>query len=285
MTTRRRPTDDPPDLSRRDFIETTAATLVVAAAVAPGISAQTSPPPLLIEADPAVPRSSIRVTLNGTAKQIEVEDRWTLAELLRDHLGLTGTKIGCDRGECGACTVLLDGKPAYSCSQLAAWVDGRSIETVESLARDGRVNALQQAFVEHDGPQCGFCTSGQLMSATALWRATPKPTAEQAKAALGEDRYKKGFGDGAALDREGAVALALGTKVTREPDRAIDKASPLGKREREVAELIAEGLSNKEIATRLFLSERTVETHVYNILNKLGFNSRGNIAAWVSSNE
>ena len=109
---------------------------------------------------------------------------------------------------------------------------------------------------------------------------------EQAKAALGEDRYKKAFEDGARLDRDGAVALALGEKVAPATGRAIDKIpDPLGKREREVAELIAEGLSNKEIATRLFLSERTVETHVYNILNKLGFNSRVNIASWVSTAE
>ena len=78
-----------------------------------------------------------------------MEDRWTLAELLRDHLGLTGTKIGCDRGECGACTVLLDGKPVYSCSNLAVWMDGRSIETVEGLARNGQLTACS-GFVEHD---------------------------------------------------------------------------------------------------------------------------------------
>src|SRR5204862_7484452 len=92
---------------------------------------------------------------------------------------------------------------------------------------------------------------------------------EQAKAALGEERYNKAFEEGARLDREGAVALALGTKVARDTGRTIDKTpGPLGKREREVAQLISEGLSNKEIATRLFLSERTVETHVYNIINK-----------------
>jgi aerobic-type carbon monoxide dehydrogenase small subunit (CoxS/CutS family) len=131
-----------------------------------------------------VPRTTIRVTVNGTLRRIDVEDRWTLAELLRDHLMLTGTKIGCDRGECGACTVLLDGKPVYSCSNLAVWADGRTVDTVEGLARGGKLDPLQQAFVDHDAPQCGFCTSGQLMSAKALLAANPHPTAEHARAAL-----------------------------------------------------------------------------------------------------
>jgi putative selenate reductase molybdopterin-binding subunit len=107
-----------------------------------------------------------------------------IAELLRDHLRLTGTKIGCDRGECGACTVLLDGKPVYSCSQLAVWAEGASIQTVEGLIKDGKLDPLQQSFVDHDAPQCGFCTSGQLMAAKALVNANPHPTADEVRAAL-----------------------------------------------------------------------------------------------------
>jgi aerobic-type carbon monoxide dehydrogenase small subunit (CoxS/CutS family) len=124
------------------------------------------------------------MTVNGTEHRAEVEDRWTLVEVLRDHLGLTGTKIGCDRGECGACTVLLDGKPVYSCSQLAVWADGRTVETVEGLERNGRLHPLQEAFIEHDGPQCGYCTSGQLMSAKALLDRNPHPTADEVRAAM-----------------------------------------------------------------------------------------------------
>jgi aerobic-type carbon monoxide dehydrogenase small subunit (CoxS/CutS family) len=124
------------------------------------------------------------VKVNGVVHRIGVEDRWTLAEVLRDHLNLTGTKLGCERGECGACTVLVDGKPIYSCSSLAVWMDGRSVQTIEGLARNGRLDPLQQSFAEHDAPQCGFCTSGQLMSAKALLNVNPHPTAEEVRAAL-----------------------------------------------------------------------------------------------------
>jgi CO/xanthine dehydrogenase Mo-binding subunit/aerobic-type carbon monoxide dehydrogenase small subunit (CoxS/CutS family) len=165
-------------LGRREFLGTSAA--LVAATTVPALHSQTPAP-----ASPtAVPRTKIRITVNGVTRRVEVEDRWTLVELLRDHLQLTGTKIGCDRGECGACTVLLDGKPAYSCSQLAVWMDGRSINTVESLAQNGQLDPLQKAFMEHDAPQCGFCTSGQLMSAKGLLGRNPHPNAEEVKAGM-----------------------------------------------------------------------------------------------------
>src|ERR1044071_5892850 len=158
--------------SRRRFLKGTGTALTVAA-VAPALRAQPSAPP-------ASAATKITLTLNGRERTLAVQDHWTLVEALRDHAGLTGTKVGCDRGECGACTVLMDGKPVYACSQLAVWADGRSIQTVEGLLND----PLQQAFVAHDAPQCGFCTSGQLMSAKALLNTTPHPTAEQARAAM-----------------------------------------------------------------------------------------------------
>ena len=165
-------------LGRREFLGTSAA--LVASTAAPALHGA----PTASAAPAPVPKSKIHVTVNGTAQTLEVEDRWTLVELLRDHLKITGTKIGCDRGECGACTVLLDGKPVYSCSQLAVWADGRSITTVEGLAHDGHLHPLQEAFIEHDGPQCGFCTSGQLMSAKALLDRNPHPNADEVRAAM-----------------------------------------------------------------------------------------------------
>jgi putative selenate reductase molybdopterin-binding subunit len=175
----------PTNTSRRQFLQRSGAAVVTATA-APVIEAQvqTQSATNIITPDPAVPRTTIHVTINGSPRRIEVEDRWTLVELLRDHLGLTGTRIGCDRGECGACTVLIDGKAGYSCSQLAVWMDGRSIQTVESLAQSGNLDPLQKAFIEHDAPQCGFCTSGQLMSAKGLLNRNPHPTRDEARAAL-----------------------------------------------------------------------------------------------------
>lgn len=172
-----------PEVSRREFIGGTGAAIVAVNATA--VKAQdTAADDAEARALEAVPRTQIAVTVNGTEHRIEVEDRWTLTELLRDHLGLTGTRIGCNRGECGSCTVLLDGEPTYSCSTLAVWTDGRDVQTVEGLEKNGQVTDLQQAFIEHNAPQCGFCTSGQLMSATALLERNANPTVEEIREAL-----------------------------------------------------------------------------------------------------
>ena len=171
-------------ISRRQFIEGTGAALVVAAAVPP-LHAQAPAANIITGSDSASPnRATIHLTVNGAPHAVEVDDRWTLAEVLRDHLGLTGTKLGCDRGECGACTVHIDGKPMYSCSQLAVWMDGHAITTVEGLMQNGKLDPLQQSFMEHDAPQCGFCTSGQLMSAKAVLAAHPHATREQIRAGM-----------------------------------------------------------------------------------------------------
>jgi aerobic-type carbon monoxide dehydrogenase small subunit (CoxS/CutS family) len=178
----------PTGMSRRDFLGTSGAALVAAgAAPSPAPPDAVGAPARLAGTDlaqEAAPRTPITLTVNGTEHRLEVEDRWTLNELLRDHVGLTGSKIGCNRGECGACTVLLDGEPVYSCSTLAVWADGRSVRTVEGLERDGEVNFLQQAFIDYNAPQCGFCTPGQLMAATALLERNPYPSAEEVRVAL-----------------------------------------------------------------------------------------------------
>lgn len=130
-------------------------------------------------------RGTVRITLNvnGKSHTLEVEPRVTLLDALRDGLGLTGTKRVCDRGSCGACTVLLDGKPVYSCSVLAVDAQGKRIETVEVLAQGEGLHPLQQAFVEHDALMCGFCTPGFVMSLKALLDRVPQPTEKQVREA------------------------------------------------------------------------------------------------------
>src|ERR1700744_3940472 len=110
----------------------------------------------------------VNLTVNGEARELVVEPGTTLLEALRDGLGLTGTKKSCDRGECGACTVHRDGRRILSCMTLAAMQEGRHITTIEGLGRNGELHPLQQAFIEHDGFQCGFCTPGQIMSAVGM---------------------------------------------------------------------------------------------------------------------
>ena len=127
----------------------------------------------------------ISLTVNGKVRRVDVLPNETLAMTLRYKLGLTGTKLGCDRGECGACTVIIDGVTHYSCSMLTHTVRSRNVRTVEGLAaEDGTLHPVQQAFIDELGPQCGFCTPGQIMSAVALLESNPKPTRDQARHAL-----------------------------------------------------------------------------------------------------
>jgi len=116
------------------------------------------------------------LTVNGEARSLDVDPRTTLLDLVRDRLGLTGSKRGCDRGECGACTVLVDGRPALACLTLAVSAEGRHVLTIEGLGSVGALHPVQQAFIDHDALQCGFCTPGQILSAVALLESKPDPT-------------------------------------------------------------------------------------------------------------
>ncbi len=126
----------------------------------------------------------LRLRVNDRDHELLVDARRTLVDALRDDLGLTGTKKGCDMGECGACTVLVDGQAVYACLCLAVACADREVLTIEGLARDGTLAPLQAAFVEADALQCGFCTPGHIMSLTALLRATPAPTDADIRRAL-----------------------------------------------------------------------------------------------------
>jgi aerobic-type carbon monoxide dehydrogenase small subunit (CoxS/CutS family) len=124
------------------------------------------------------------LTVNGTSYPVELDPHVTLLRAVRDELGLTGSKEGCDDSECGACMMLLDGKPVNSCSYLALQAEGRDVTTIEGLAGDEEVGPLQRAFLQQFGVQCGFCTPGMLISATALLRAKPDPTDDEIRIGL-----------------------------------------------------------------------------------------------------
>jgi carbon-monoxide dehydrogenase small subunit len=124
------------------------------------------------------------MTVNGTAQEHDVEPRLLLVHFLREVLGLTGTNIGCDTSSCGACTVHVDGESVKSCTMLAVQADGASITTIEGLARDGALHPMQEAFREHHGLQCGYCTPGMVMAAVSLLEEQPKPTEAEVREGL-----------------------------------------------------------------------------------------------------
>jgi len=168
-----------PELSRRRFIKAVIASSVAAASTAGYRSA------LAQGASAAGVERLISLNINGQTRRADVAPQETLAYTLRYKLGLTGTKIGCNRGECGACTVTIDGVTNYSCSTLTHSVRDRAVRTVEGLqAADGTLHPVQQAFIDELSPQCGFCTPGQVMSAVALLEENPRPTREEARQAM-----------------------------------------------------------------------------------------------------
>ncbi len=170
-----------PSVSRRAFLK--------GGAVATGaLSSSLLPVPaeaqLPVGTEPDPRRSTVQLRVNGTAYRVDVTNSTTLLDLLRNELKLTGTKMGCDRMQCGACTVIVDGRSVYACTQLAVQATGSEVLTIEGLAADDKLHPIQQAFVEHSGFQCGFCTSGQIMSTKALLDRMPAPTEDQARLAL-----------------------------------------------------------------------------------------------------
>jgi xanthine dehydrogenase YagT iron-sulfur-binding subunit len=127
---------------------------------------------------------SVAVTVNGRRHALTLDPRSTLLDVLREHLDLTGTKKGCDQGQCGACTVLVDGRRVVSCLMLAVMHDGASVTTIEGLAKDGTLHPLQQAFIDHDAFQCGYCTPGQICSAAGLIAEGKAKTADEIREAM-----------------------------------------------------------------------------------------------------
>jgi xanthine dehydrogenase YagT iron-sulfur-binding subunit len=157
--------------SRRSFLAQLGAAGVAATAVAAPLAqaAQTKSPEKEHEGAPGVPGAvPVTLTVNGKEYHVRLEPRVTLLDALRDHLQLFGTKKGCDHGQCGACTVHVNGRRVNSCPSFAVMHQGDKITTIEGLAKDGELSPVQQAFLEHDGFQCGYCTPGQIMSASAL---------------------------------------------------------------------------------------------------------------------
>jgi xanthine dehydrogenase YagT iron-sulfur-binding subunit len=169
-------------VSRRAFLKGgAAATGALSASLIPAVPAEAQLPDAT-DADPR--RSVVELRVNGVRYRLQVPNRTTLLQVLREDLKLTGTKMGCDRAQCGACTVILNGRSVYSCTALAVEASGGEVLTIEGLAADEALHPIQQAFIEHSGFQCGFCTSGQIMSTKAFLDRMPNPTEDQARLAM-----------------------------------------------------------------------------------------------------
>jgi xanthine dehydrogenase YagT iron-sulfur-binding subunit len=160
-------------LSRRGFLSTVGVGAV--AAVSLGNPSETPAQEIEAVGEPV----AVTLSINGSKRKLAVEPRWSLLYVVRDLLGLTGTKVGCERGECGACTVLIDGKPRYACMVLAVEAQEHEITTLEGLMDGEKLGTVQQAFADEDAFQCGFCTPGQIMAVEGLLRQNQNPTMDQ----------------------------------------------------------------------------------------------------------
>jgi xanthine dehydrogenase YagT iron-sulfur-binding subunit len=159
-------------------------------------------------------RTAITLHVNGIAQDVDIEPRRTLLDALRIDLGLTGAKQVCDMGNCGACTVLLDGTPVYSCLTLAIECEGRAITTIEGLAQEGSLHPIQQAFVEHDALQCGFCTPGQVLAAHALLERNPRPSEDEVVEGMSGNLCRCGAYRGIV---QAVLAASEASAVSRQP--------------------------------------------------------------------
>ena len=171
-------------ISRRGFLRGAGLTTVGTVALQTGVLGNAMPEETLAEKSIGPDAALIKLKVNGRSKTLAVEPRTTLADALRNQLQLTGTKVVCDRGACSACTVWVDGKPVNSCLTLAVEVTEKEITTIEGIGSPENLHPVQQAFVDHDASQCGFCTPGMIMSATHLLENNPKPNLEDVKVAL-----------------------------------------------------------------------------------------------------
>ena len=172
---------NPIKVSRRAFLKGMGTSAIVATLTTPSL-------PLSSMAEVALPQgvkeAVIQLNVNAKAYRLKVKSHWTLLDVLRKEVGLTGTKKSCDRGSCGACTVIMDGKTIYACSLLAIEADNKRITTIEGLVEGEKLHPIQEAFVKYDGMQCGFCTPGVIMSVKALLDKNPRPGSAEMKEAL-----------------------------------------------------------------------------------------------------
>jgi len=165
-------------ITRRGFLQMMGAGAVASTATR-GLSAESA-----AEVMEPAEMTKIKLLVNGRRHRLLVEPRWSLLFVLRERLGLTGTKVGCERGECGACTVLINNQPRYACMTLALEAEGKEIVTLEGLMKGEKLGPVQEAFLEHDAFQCGYCTSGQIMAVEGLLRSNPTPSFEEIRHGL-----------------------------------------------------------------------------------------------------